>query len=350
MKKFYRDLVRLLISGENVVLATVYHSSGSAPRSAGAKMLVCSDGSIIGTVGGGRLEAETIKLAQKVHASRRPVIQAFDLTGKEAAGLGMICGGSGEIFVDYIDAADNDTLQIYETVLDVMTNGQKAWLVTELIMESGTSRQQCLIKQDGSVIGSFQCDHDFMAKLTSAPARISIHADALENRRYIVEPIKNTGVVYLFGAGHVSRQIARLTDMVGFKTVVLDDRPAFANQERFPAAEIIVIDSFQFLPKLDINEDSYLVIVTRGHVHDSIVLEQVLPTNPAYIGMIGSRRKRDSIYKSLEEKGFESEALKKVYSPIGIAIAAETPEEIAVSIAAELIKVRAEQEKCAPVQ
>lgn len=349
MKKLYQNLVQLLSAGKSVVLATIFHSAGSAPRSAGAKMIICADGSIVGTVGGGRLEADTIEMAKKVQANHQSVIQPFDLTGSDVAGVGMICGGKGEILLDYLNAFNGDTRLIYEAVLSTMDKSQKAWLITELAYEPdfGQTRQQCLVKQDGSIIGSFQCDPEFMAKLSSGPAKISIHADAQEDRIFIVEPIRTTGIVYLFGAGHVSQQIARLTDMVGFVTVVIDDRPAFANKERFPQSDIMVVDNFECLSKLPINKDSYLVIVTRGHLHDRTVLEQALQTEAGYIGMIGSKKKRDHLFKALQAQGVSSAILQRVYSPIGIDISAETPEEIAVSIVAELIKARAEREKCA---
>ena len=348
MKKLYQNLVQLLSAGVSVVLATIFHSSGSAPRSAGAKMIICADGSIIGTVGGGKLEAETIDLAKKVKANRQSLIQPFDLTGSDAAGVGMICGGKGEILLDYLDAANGDNCLIYEAILSTMDKAQKAWLMTELACEpeGGQKRQQCLVKQDGTIIGNFQCEPEFMEKMTSGPAKISIHADAKEGRNFIVEPIRTTGVVYLFGAGHVSQQIAKLTDMVGFVTVVIDDRPVFANKERFPQAEIVVVDNFDCVPELAVSKDSYLVIVTRGHLHDRTVLEQALQTDAGYIGMIGSKKKRDHLFKALQENGVSSENLRRVHSPIGIDIYAETPEEIAVSILAELIKARAEREKC----
>ena len=349
MKKLYKKLVQLLSAGESVVLATIFHSAGSAPRSAGAKMIICADGSIIGTVGGGRVEAETIELAKKVQAKRQSVIQPFDLTGSDAAGLGMICGGTGEILLDYLDAANDDNRLIYEAILTTMDKAQKAWLMTEVTAQTvaGQTRQQCLVKKDGTIIGNFQGEPAFLEKMSSGPAKISIHADAHEDRSFIVEPIRTTGVVYLFGAGHVSQQIAKLTDMVGFVTVVIDDRPAFANRERFPQSEVMVVEHFECMPELAIDQDSYLVIVTRGHLHDQTVLEQALQTNAGYIGMIGSKKKRDNLFKSLQEKGVSSANLQRVYSPIGIDIYAETPEEIAVSIAAELIKARAEREKCA---
>jgi len=347
MKKFYQDVLRLLAAGENIVLATIFHSSGSSPRSEGAKMVVCLDGSIIGSVGGGRLEAETIRLAKQVHISQQPIIQDFDLTGKDAAGLGMICGGSGKIFVDYIPADDLGKQKVYEAMLFTMEKAQKAWLVTELMPEENQaqSRQQCLVLQDGTIVGSFQSDPKFISQLSSGPAKISIHADERDGKHYIVEPIRTAGTVYLFGAGHVSQQVARLTGMVGFKTVVIDDRPDFANQDRFPEAKVMIIDDFRFLPELNIGSDSYVVIVTRGHLHDGIVLEQMLLTNAAYIGMIGSKRKRDALYQELKKKGFQAETLQQIHSPIGVGIDAETPEEIAVSIVAELIKARAECEK-----
>jgi xanthine dehydrogenase accessory factor len=158
-----------------------------------------------------------------------------------------------------------------------------------------------------------------------------------------VEPTVLPGTVYLFGAGHVSRPVAELASVVDFQTVVLDDRAEFSNAERFPKADQIkVIPSFhQAFEGLDIDRDSYVVILTRGHLHDKTVLEQALKSNAGYIGMIGSRRKRDLIYQELLGKGFAKNELERVCAPIGLAIGAETPEEIAVSIVAELIQVRA---------
>lgn len=345
MKRLYQSLMNKLVQGQSVVSATIFHRSGSAPRSAGAKMLVCPDGSMYGTVGGGRLEADTIRLARQVLVSRQSHIQPFDLTATAAAGTGMICGGQGEILIDYIDAGSDDNRKIYAAILTAIDQAEKAWLITEIAeSQNRQARQQCLVKHDGTVVGCFVCDAEFMSKISQGPAKLSIHADAREGRRYVVEPIRAADVVYLFGAGHVSAQIAALTDRVGFKTVVLDDRPDFANKERFPHADVIVVDCFEHLPELNINKNSYLVVVTRGHLYDSIVLEQIVRTGAAYIGMIGSKSKRDNLYQSLQKKGFSAAELNKVHSPIGIDIWAETPEEIAISIVAELIKTRAERE------
>ena len=176
---------------------------------------------------------------------------------------------------------------------------------------------------------------------------MSIHSEVIDNRRYLIEPLRNSGTVYIFGAGHVSQQIAPLSETVGFKTVVLDDRAEYANHERFPSSsEIILLESFDRLPELAIDEDGYIVIVTRGHLHDKTILAWALKTKAGYIGMIGSRRKRDKIFEVLAGEGFGKQDIDRVFSPIGTDIGAETPEELAVSIVGELIKVRAEKAKC----
>jgi xanthine dehydrogenase accessory factor len=161
--------------------------------------------------------------------------------------------------------------------------------------------------------------------------------------RYLVEPVCDFGTVFIFGGGHISQKLAPLARLVGFRVVVLDDRPEFVEPTRFPQADgCILVGSFEHaLEEITVDPDSYLVIVTRGHLHDKTVLAQALHSEAAYIGMIGSRRKRDAIYTELATQGFSPADFKRVFSPIGLPIEAETPEEIAVSIMAELIQVRA---------
>ena len=162
------------------------------------------------------------------------------------------------------------------------------------------------------------------------------------NRRFIVEPFFPDKMVLIFGGGHVSRQLAKITGMLDFKTVIIDDRPEFANRDRFDSADDILVanDFSDCFSSLQVDRNSFIVIVTRGHVHDETVLKQALRTDACYIGMIGSRSKRDTIYRRLCEQGVNPDEIKRVHSPIGVDIAARTPEEIAVSIAAELIKSR----------
>ncbi len=160
--------------------------------------------------------------------------------------------------------------------------------------------------------------------------------------KVFVDPVISDPVVYIFGGGHVSKQIGPIAHLVGFSVVIIDDRAEFSNPENFPYAKDVITSSFtNIMERLPVNESSYLIIVTRGHAHDNTVLEQALNTQAKYIGMIGSSRKRKIIYKNLLKQGFTQEQLNAVHSPIGLEICAETPEEIAVAIVGELIKVRA---------
>lgn len=350
MRRLYREMANLLHNGESCVTATVFDKTGSTPRSDGSKMVVRSNGSVIGSVGGGRLEADAIQLARGVFQSKQPLIQSFVLTGEDAAGMAMLCGGQGNILLDYIDANDETNRVLFDEAAAILEHGRKAWLITALgdpQQDTIPARQQCLIRHDETMIGTIDCDPIFLAKLVSGPGLLSIHAELLDNRRFLVEPLRYAGTLFIFGAGHVSQKIAPLAETVGFRTVVLDDRSEYANRGRFAEpTELLLLESFSRLPDLGIDDNSYIVIVTRGHLHDKVVLEQALRSEAGYIGMIGSRRKRDMIFETLIQEGFVWHDLERVYSPIGTDIAAETPEELAVSIVGELIKVRAERERC----
>jgi xanthine dehydrogenase accessory factor len=152
-----------------------------------------------------------------------------------------------------------------------------------------------------------------------------------------------TPKVFLFGGGHISLFVSKMSHMVGFQVVVIDDRPQFANKERFPEAEEVIAEEFPFVfPKLQVTRSAYLVIVTRGHAYDQEVLEWALNKEVRYIGMIGSRKKIQTVYRNLKEKGFTPDQLQRVHAPIGLNIGALTPEEIAVSIVAQMIKIRRE--------
>lgn len=348
MKNIIEEISALLAAGESLVAATIFDKAGSAPRTAGAKMIVRRDGSSAGTIGGGRLEGDAIRLAAQVLASGKSAVQAFNLTGEDAAGMDMICGGQGEILLDYIDADDESNRLVYREAAAAVARRDKAWLITALGEGPDPARpprQQCLVKRDGTLVGRFVADRSFLGKLIEGPAKIAIHAEVIDGQHFLVEPIRPACTAYIFGAGHVSQKIAPLAETVGFRTVVLDDRAEYASRERFPApTELVLLDAFDRLPALPVDGDSYLVIVTRGHLHDKTILEWALRTGAGYIGMIGSRRKRDMLYAALAAKGFDAGAFRRVHAPIGTDIGAETPEELAVSIVGELIQVRAERE------
>jgi len=346
MLKQLQAICHILEEGEDLVQATIIKHAGSTPRSVGSRMFIRRDGSIIGSIGGGLVEFEMQKIAREIFETGKARIETVDLSGKDAATTDqMICGGRLEFLLEYL-SSDSESSKGMRRLVTSLQAGGKGYLIKLLDTKSDTNAQMdyCLVRKDTVVLGNFPGPDAWLPQLTgkSGEKKCAVIA-SLEGQRYFVEPTFLPGSVYLFGAGHVSRPVAELATMVDFRTIVLDDREDFANSERFPKADqIIVIPSYDdVFAGLEIGMDSYLVIVTRGHLHDKTVLEQSLRTNAGYIGMIGSKRKQRLVYDELLEKGFSADDLTRVHNPIGLDIAAETPEEIAVSIVAELIATRA---------
>ncbi|MDR3569601.1 MAG: XdhC family protein [Syntrophobacteraceae bacterium] len=338
----FKRILELLMAGEDLVLAVIASKAGSAPRGVGARMVVRADGAIVGTIGGGLIEAQVQRLAADVFTDRGAVFKKFVLSARDAAQMSMICGGDVEVLIHFLESCDPAGRLVYRQAAEALRLRERAFLITE-IPSDGKPVAQCLVKNDGTVEGSL----DPTAAKALMPYQGSAGLVSSARGLFLVEPLSNEGAAFIFGAGHVSQKLAPLTRMVGFRTVVLDDRSEFANRERFDCAdEIIVPASFQgAMDGLDIDEKSYIVIVSRGHVDDKTLLRQALKTNAGYIGMIGSRKKRDKTYEALASEGFGAGDFDRVHSPIGIAIEAETPEEIAVSIVAELILARAKKNR-----
>jgi xanthine dehydrogenase accessory factor len=331
--------------GEDVVLVTVLSKSGSAPCLAGAKMVVRADGSSIGTVGGGVLEAAALKRAVRVFKSGVAETLSFDLSGADAASMQMICGGNVKLSVDYIPASPLN-IEMFRRLRDALQSGEKCYLVASLgkVGEEKRPTLRCLALEDGSRTGEFPFPQLWLDLLIEKAYRSTYPVvETIADEQFIIERCFIPSTVYIYGAGHVSQQLSRLTEMVGFQTVVLDDRSEYANRERFPGADSIkVLDSFDdCFDGLELDGDSYVVIVTRGHQHDKEVLSQALRTGAGYIGMMGSHRKREELFKVLQQEGCSAEALERVHCPIGLDIKAATTGEIAVSIMAELIRTRA---------
>lgn len=264
----------LLEKGEDFVLAKVVDTTGSTPRKKGACLLMKKDGTRVGTVGGGKLEAEAEKLALEAFKTKKSQIFHFRLKPEDQQGLDMRCGGDADISIEYVDATKPETF---------------------------------------------------------------------------IEDFNIKSKAFIFGCGHVGQALEPILRYIDFTTIMIDDREDYANRERFPEADrVLLLDDFieSYREKgtgqiIETDDDSYIIIVTRGHSGDYDVLKQTLKKPNAYIGMIGSKGKVAELYKMLKEDGFTQEDLDKVYSPIGLSIFAETPEEIAISIAAEMIKVRA---------
>jgi xanthine dehydrogenase accessory factor len=241
-------------SGEPAAMVTVVSTEGSTPQKAGARMLVHGDGRIVGTIGGGCLEAEMTWRAREAILARRAALVSYDLTPDQAGDDGLVCGGRMQVFI---------------------------------------------------------------------------------------EPIEGTPCLCLFGAGHVAQPLARLAKACGFRVEVSDDRIKFANEERFPEADRIVVDDVAgAAEKMSLGPNAYAIIVTRGHRGDQDALRAVVGRNLRFVGLLGSRPKVVHIFAALREDGVTAEQLARVHAPLGLEIGAVTPEEIAVSILAEMIAVR----------
>jgi xanthine dehydrogenase accessory factor len=335
----------LIARQQSFTLATIIRQQGSAPRTAGTRMLITPEQQIVGTIGGGLLEAKTMQAAAKMSARAPARLLTFDLSNQDAAKMEMICGGLVQVLLDHFPPSDENR-SLFTAWCQALSQGRKALLV------SAVSGSETHIEHiDHVLVGG---DHGLPGHLgLSDPSRRQLHALvttashvqvlALDGKLVVVDPGQRVSTLYIFGAGHVAQPTARLAAMVGFDVVVLDDRPEFADAGRFPeAAAVRTLASFDTaFEGLAVDGDTHIIIVTRGHLHDRVVLAQALKTTASYIGMIGSRRKRDAVYERLLNDGYTAADIARVYSPIGLAIGADTPEEIAVSIVAELIAVRA---------
>ena len=340
MKRLYKEILRILTQGEKAVLATVIQQSGSAPRKGGAQMVIREDGSFLGSIGGGRLEADVLKESRTVMTEEKAKVLDFHLTGTEVAETEMICGGDVEIFLEPLASG---LVDLYAQLLELQKRGEEAVLVTVISEEpigEGMARKG-LRSSEGRSIGPLALDQKALQAAQEVIKEKKVRLIPFQGMKLYLEPIFSEPILYLFGAGHISRYIAPVASMVGFQVIVIDDRAEFANREFFPQADEIWVEEFETIgARIEPDEQTYMVIVTRGHMHDYTVLKQVLPMECRYIGMIGSSRKRAMIYKKLIEAGHTQRELEQVHAPIGLTIGAETPEEIAVSIVAELIQVR----------
>ena len=345
MVNIFEELVTLLKDGKKAILARIIRQVGSAPRSLGAKCLILEDGSVVGSIGGGCLELQVMEAAKNLFQQGKTRILNYQMVGKELAQSEMLCGGIVDVLLEPVFPDNPMTNEVILRVRNLVRDGKTGTLLTLVADGMDHNRHSRVVMEpDGTITGDFEDDLAVDASSNekwskaSKPVMIEVEEGA---PAIFAEPIEPDTVLYLFGAGHISTFVAPLAKMVGFRVCVLDDREDFANSTRFPNAdELIVCPFHNAFNRISINASSYIAIITRGHIHDRDVLRDALHTNSAYIGMIGSLRKRQIIYKSLAEEGVSEQTLRQVHSPIGLDIGAETPEEIAVSIVAELIQAR----------
>jgi len=356
---FYTSLQRSLQVEPQVAVATIVRTRGSSPREVGARMLIRPDGATDGTVGGGCGEAEVWRAALEVMADEQPRMVVVDLTNDIGLNTDGVCGGIMDIFVEpWKAAADGQDLSA--AVLDAIAERRAALTVTVVARSRGLPvalGQRALIVDERVRRGGLDWPDLEARVLADAPAVV---ADARSQvRQYAFESGNGTGLsaagqvsvffdlalprptLIVVGAGHVAVPMAEVGRLLDFEVVIVDDRASFANAERFPGANRIVVEDFEAaLDDLPITPSTYLVLVTRGHAHDVRALRKIISKPTAYIGMIGSRRRVYAVFKLLRDEGVPVDDLLRVHAPIGLDIKTETPGEIAISVGAELLKVR----------
>lgn len=294
-------------------LATVARTTGSTPVPVGTKMLIGPAGRLEGSVGGGCVEADVLEAALAAHG-HGPLIRTHHLNADIAGDLGLSCGGTVDIVVEPL--IDDPA---YVAALEAAAGAEQGILTTALDWSRGPRKEFT-----PGPVGTAQ-----------PPAALS------EDRRTLVERLLQPPRVVVFGAGHVGSAIATAAAAAGFRVAIVDDRAEFADPQRFPGSVAVVAAPIAgALSQLAIGDRDAVVIATRGHRHDAVILEQVAVSPATYVGLLGSRRKQAVVTKALREAGVPAEALARVRVPVGLPIGAETPEEIAVSVVAELIAWR----------
>jgi xanthine dehydrogenase accessory factor len=345
MREVFHEICQALLNGQELAVASIISDRGSTPRSSGSKMIVYPNGDISGTIGGGAIEGDVIQRALRLFETRGADIVSYDLNRKaNIQTMDVICGGQIQVLIEHLPVHEK-TIDLYQTAQEEFKKSRSFFWIGKITDDNGKLQvAHAIQKAQNEFIGPLQVKHEFQ-KLIESGARIYDGSCCMEveGHSYVIESIQPPDTIFLLGAGHVSRELAALSKKVDFRTIVFDDRAEFANPNRFPDAdEIRVCPEFTEVFKESVtNAGDYIVIMTRGHSFDQEVLAQALQTEAGYIGMIGSRRKREAIYRELIDRGIAPSALEQVRCPIGLAIDAETPAEIAVSIMAQLIQHRA---------
>ena len=306
MQSIFAKLLYEMEKRHDTVLVTIIRESGSTPRGEGAQMLVGAQGPLSGTIGGGNVENLSILHARDLIARRCSDLHEYPLHRSDAEDIGMVCGGDVTALFTFIPGTDAAWATLAADLLQHIADRRPSYLALPL---------------DGTV-----------GFLTDDP----------EKEGSFTMPLSIGERAILFGAGHCSLALTPVLRSVGFRVTVFDDRPELITPERFPAAERLICGDFSHIDRyLSCNAEDYIVVMTSGHTHDFIVQEQILRRDFAYVGVIGSRAKTASVNARLRAAGVQETAIASVHTPVGIAIKAVTPEEIAVSIAGEMICERA---------
>jgi xanthine dehydrogenase accessory factor len=352
----YREVKQFLEQDETLAIATIVSTLGSTPREVGAKMVITASGEIMGTVGGGCGEAEVRREAVQVIRSQKPAMVRVELMDDIESNSPAVCGGILNVFVDpwWKGSGKATCLKMAEELLQINEEGVEAVVAT--VVNAGncpdtSAGEKCLIRNGILKVGNIQNNELLQAILREAVSRlrkeesrqVAVSLPGTEFKAEVFfDVIPAVRRVIIVGAGHLAIPLVKFAKILGFHITVLDDRVMYANRDRFPdVEEVLVGDMAETLRGIEITPQTYIVLITRGHQFDEPCLREVIHSPAKYIGMIGSRRRIKACFiRFRDEEGIPEQLLKRVYAPIGLDIKAESPEEIALSIIAEMVNVR----------
>ena len=352
----FEQVKRFLQENETLAIATIVSTLGSTPREVGAKMVVTASGGILGTVGGGCGEAEVRREAVRVIRSRKPAMVRVELMDDIESNSPAVCGGILNVFVDpwWHDAGNPICAQLTDELLQVREQGVAAVLATIVAAEEAGDAapgQKCLIRN--GIVRTSDINNSRLLEEVIREAELRLQKEECrqvmltlpETERKVevfFDVIPAVRKAVIVGAGHLAIPLVQFAKILGFHITVIDDRVMYANRERFPdVEEVLVGDMAEILRGLEITPQTYIVLITRGHQFDEPCLREIIHSPAKYIGMIGSRRRIKACFiRFRDEEGIPEELLKRVHAPIGLDIKAESPEEIALAIVAEMVKVR----------
>lgn len=334
MRELFRLLGETLDRKEDAVLVTVVASSGSTPRGAGARMLITKEGRLRGTIGGGAVEYKSEERARELLEKKNSHMEQFLLRKNQVQDLGMVCGGDVNVYFHYISHENEQVKALVRDIENLYKTREVCWLIHDISEDAHGG--MALYGQKTGLKG-MDVPKEVLHSLGAKPARLEA-----AGHQYYCEKLVQSGIVYIFGGGHVAQALVPILASVDFRCMVLEDREDFCKPELFPGAiGTMLIDNNKVNEYIDIQEEDYLCIMTRGHKDDMMIQSQVLATPAHYIGVIGSRRKVAAVNEQLRERGWTDKDFKRITTPIGLDIKGETPAEIAVSITAQLIENRA---------
>ena len=335
MKKLFEIMDRELKAGNDLTMVSVTATSGSTPRGSGARMIVGKEGRIYGTIGGGAVEYTSEQKALEVLENKKSYNHSYMLRKNEIQDLGMVCGGDVSCHFQYISPEDTNVREAVDYALELYDRGVDIWIITD-VTEGAESGLAVYCRETG--VKGMDVEEEFLTGLTDEAINVEFNG-----RNLCAEQINNSQKVYIFGGGHVAQELVPALSRVKFNCIVIEDREEFAKRELFEGVtetRIVDMNDLDSVCK-EITANDYVCVMTRGHANDLEVEKHVLKTDARYIGVIGSRRKIESVNAKLREAGYTDDDIARITTPIGLEILAETPAEIAVSITGQLIYERA---------